>query len=88
MTSVLGPKAEAERLLTQKECQKVIGGIIGSLCEMAGDVDTVRRAVEWWLSSDPQAQGAWNFLKQAYAQLEAIKKMQTQGAPVTGKKPD
>jgi len=89
MTVIRTPIAEAERALTQKECQKVLGGIIGSLCEMAQDVDTVHRAVEWWMSSDPAAQGAWNFFKQAYAQLEQLKAMHAQGvAPMAAKKPD
>lgn len=32
-------------------CTTIIGGIIGALCQMT-DVETVRRAIQFWASSD------------------------------------
>lgn len=37
----------ARQDLTDRECSKIIGGLLGSLCSMAS-VETVRDAVKWW----------------------------------------
>ena len=37
--------------LTDRECIRLIGGLIGGLTQMA-DVDTVRAAVRWWAETD------------------------------------
>lgn len=37
--------------LTDRECSKIIGGLIGSLCQMA-DEQAVRRAVRFWAETD------------------------------------
>ena len=37
--------------LTDRECTKIIGGLLGGLMEMA-DLDTLRAAVRWWADSD------------------------------------
>jgi len=34
-----------------EHCTMIIGGIIGALCQMT-DVETVRKSVQWWASSD------------------------------------
>jgi hypothetical protein len=40
--------------LTDRECTKIIGGILGSLSQMT-DLETLRGAVRWWAETD----GAW-----------------------------
>jgi 2-phospho-L-lactate transferase/gluconeogenesis factor (CofD/UPF0052 family) len=37
--------------LTDRECSKLLGSLIGGLCMMA-DLATVRDAVRWWADSD------------------------------------
>lgn len=44
--------------LTDRECAKLIGGLIGVLCQMA-DVETVRRSVVWWAETEE----AWKFMQ-------------------------
>ena len=39
------------RVLTDRECAKIIGGIIGCLVTMCGAA-TVRKAVRWWSDTD------------------------------------
>ena len=46
---------EARTDLTDRECSKLLGSLIGGLCLMA-DKDTVRDAVRWWAGCD----SAWN----------------------------
>lgn len=50
----LSPQA-ARTDLTDRECTKLIGGLIGGLCQMS-DPQTVRDAIRWWAESDE----AWN----------------------------
>lgn len=60
MNDKLTPKP-ARTDLTDRECTKLIGAIIGGLCLMA-DKETVRKAIRWWADNDKawQAMGAWN----------------------------
>jgi hypothetical protein len=44
--------------LTDRECAKLLGGLIGGLCAASDDVDAVRRAVRWWAANDD----AWRLL--------------------------
>ena len=37
--------------LTDRECANILGGLIGSLCNMA-DRDKVRAALRWWAETD------------------------------------
>lgn len=48
------------RELTDRECCSLLGGIIGAMVRTSG-VETVRRAVTWWASTD----AAWHGLRQA-----------------------
>lgn len=48
--------------LTDRECAKLLGGTIGALVQLS-DIETVRRAVEWWAHTDE----AWT-LQQAAQQ--------------------
>lgn len=43
--------------LTDRECAKIIGGIIGSLTQVA-DAAAVRQAVRWWADTDE----AWHLI--------------------------
>ena len=45
--------------LTDRECSKIIGGVIGTLCQMA-PAENVRAAVAWWAETDD----AWSALDQ------------------------
>lgn len=38
--------------LTDRECARIIGGLLGSLRGVAVDGETLRRAVRWWAESD------------------------------------
>ena len=38
--------------LTDRECAKIIRGLLGSLSLMVCDQDTLRRAVQWWAETD------------------------------------
>jgi len=40
--------------LTDRECAKIIGALLGGLCQMVESVETVRRAVKWW-AEHPEA---------------------------------
>jgi len=53
--------------LTDRECARIIGGLLGSLLGIASDTDTVRRAVKWWAETDT----AWQALDFNQKQLEA-----------------
>ena len=44
-------KTPARTDLTDRECAKLIGGMLGGLTQMA-DVETVRAAVRWWAETD------------------------------------
>lgn len=48
--------------LTDRECALIVGGLIGSLSEMA-DLSAVRRAIKWWAETDQ----AWVQLVRAKA---------------------
>lgn len=37
--------------LTDRECAVIVGGLIGSLSEVA-DLAIVRRAIQWWAETD------------------------------------
>jgi hypothetical protein len=50
MTKRLDPKP-ARTDLTDRECTKIIGGILGALCQMT-DIETLRNAVKWWAETD------------------------------------
>lgn len=41
----------ARTYLTDRECAKIIGGVLGGLMEMA-DIETIRSAVRWWADAD------------------------------------
>ena len=43
--------------LTSRECSKLIGGMIGTLCQMA-PMENVRTAIKWWAQTD----AAWSLL--------------------------
>lgn len=53
--------------MTDRECAKIIGGLIGSLCLLA-DRDQVRKAVQWWAEQD----AAWGAFPQTAQQANAI----------------
>ncbi len=48
--------------LTDRECAKLLGGLIGCLCQMTTPA-TVRDAVNWWAQADQ----AWAVLKASSA---------------------
>jgi len=48
--------------LTDRECAKLLGAVIGGLCESAG-VDTVKRAIDWW----SQNESCWGTFRKMYA---------------------
>jgi hypothetical protein len=43
--------------LTQRECEKIIGGLLGGLMHMT-DIRLLRAAVRWWADSEE----AWELL--------------------------
>lgn len=51
-------KEQVRTDLTDRECARIIGGIIGSLCGMT-NTDTVRNAIKWWALTD----SAWISMK-------------------------
>ena len=53
--------------LTDRECAKIIGGLIGSLCLMA-DRDQVRKAVQWWAEQD----AAWSSFPKTAQEAAAL----------------
>ena len=46
--------------LTDRECAKIIGGVIGGLCQLTCPM-TVRAAVEWWAAEEH----AWEVMQKA-----------------------
>ena len=48
----------ARKDLTDRECAKLIGALLGGLLQMT-DVDTLKSAVRWWAESDK----AWTILE-------------------------
>lgn len=50
--------------LTDRECAKLLGGIIGSLCQMTTP-ETVRAAVEHWAQTD----ASWEAIKHFNAKM-------------------
>lgn len=63
MKTRLSPTA-ARTDLTDRECTKIIGGLIGGLCALA-DVETVHAAIQWW-AEHPEA---WAAFKQIQTQM-------------------
>ena len=53
--------------LTDRECSRIIGGLLGSLVGNAPDVETVRRAVRWWAETDQ----VWVWMEKQQADFEA-----------------
>ena len=53
----LSPQA-ARTDLTDRECAKLLGALIGGLCQQASP-QTVRDAVRWWAEADE----AWNAME-------------------------
>jgi hypothetical protein len=53
--------------LTDRECSRIIGGLLGSLCGCS-DVETVRSAVKWWAETDQ----AWVWMKAQQSELERL----------------
>lgn len=49
--SFAGFLGDKGRNLTDRECAKIIGALLGSLCSMA-DPEDVRRAIEYWNSDE------------------------------------
>jgi hypothetical protein len=41
--------------LTSRECAKLIGGLLGGLCEQAS-IEDVKQAIDWWSRNE----SAWN----------------------------
>jgi hypothetical protein len=58
----LDPRTARE--LTDRECSKIIGGMIGGLMTMARS-ETVRAAMRWWVDSDEAWQAMEGQLKVA-----------------------
>ena len=58
------------RKLTDRECTRILGGVIGGLMTMA-DGDTVRAAMRWWVDSD----ASWEVMKAQHdaAQAQGVK---------------
>lgn len=56
MTALTSKPARTD--LTDRECTKIIGGVLGGLVEMA-EIETIRAAVRWWAESDQ----AWEMLR-------------------------
>lgn len=50
---------EPARKLTDREVAKILGSLIGGLCEMAS-IDDVRNAVAWWAEEDD----AWEMFRE------------------------
>lgn len=46
--------------LTDRECTKILGGLIGGLCNLA-PIENVRNAVRWWAERDEP----WAAIEQA-----------------------
>jgi hypothetical protein len=42
--------------LTDRECSRIIGGLLGCLSTMT-DIETLRNAVRWWAETDIAWQG-------------------------------
>lgn len=38
--------------LTDRECARIIGGLLGSLAGVAESIDALRNAVRWWADTD------------------------------------
>lgn len=53
--------------LTDRECAKLLGGIIGSLCQMTTP-ETVRAAVQYWAQTD----AVWEALKTYSAKVSQM----------------
>ena len=45
--------------LTDRECTKILGGMLGTLADMT-DIETLRNAVRWWAETD----AAWQALSE------------------------
>lgn len=58
--------APARTDLTDRECAKLIGSFIGSLCDIA-PVENVERALQWW-AQHPEA---WEYLRASMAAVKA-----------------
>lgn len=58
--------------LTDRECSKLLGAMIGGLCNMA-DIETVRAAVRWIAETD-------EFWALVNAQTEQLKRAMNGGA--------
>jgi hypothetical protein len=52
--------------LTDRECARIIGGLLGSLSGIAFDAATVRRAVRFWADTDE----LWVMMEDQQQQLE------------------
>jgi hypothetical protein len=48
--------------LTDRECTKLLGALIGGLAQMT-DIDTLRNAVRWWADTDVAWQAMDGFTK-------------------------
>lgn len=48
--------------LTDRECTKIIGGLLGGLTHMA-DVETLQAAIRWW-NDTPEAWEAFRVIKE------------------------
>jgi len=64
---------DGARPLTRAEIAKIIAGVLGSLIDMTDDVETVREAVAWFLSSDPAAIQIWVGFRNIKAELTKIR---------------
>jgi hypothetical protein len=62
---------QARTDLTDRECSKIIGGLIGVLCTMATP-ETVRNAVKWWADNG----AAWGSIHQYIEKLQAEQRKQ------------
>lgn len=54
--------------LTDRECAKLLGGMIGSLLHMA-DANDVRAAVRWWAARKPET---WREMGASARQIRAM----------------
>ncbi|HYX22395.1 MAG TPA: hypothetical protein VFA98_16245 [Thermoanaerobaculia bacterium] len=52
---------EPARKLNDREVAKILGGLLGGLCDMAS-VEDVKNAVEWWASEDD----AWEMFREMH----------------------
>jgi hypothetical protein len=59
--------APARTDLTDRECSRIIGGVLGALAGQCESIESLRNAVRWWAETD----AAWDAMRRAEEQNRA-----------------